>query len=166
MKSLPESVKTILFVLSSKSVEFDREALRFQARLRYPEAAVFFTSVSGLAVGNVAPSKVDLTVDFTPAGARQSWFFPLKIRRQSVACVGRAASSWSCGSRQRRFLYDRVLDERDPKFPSAKDFHGREREIQRQLLKLAGITTQEQGELLPDEATTIARTLPPLAKGL
>lgn len=153
-----KEIRTVLIVLSSKSVEFDTESLRYQVRLAYPEAAVFFTTVSGLSLGVRAPSRVDLTIDFTQPGARQSLFFASAIRGRSRHCVGRKS-----GLFYRQWRYDRVFDEKNaPGLPS--EYHSREREVQRRVLQLCGIFVEHQGQLGEDLGKTIARTLPPLAR--
>jgi hypothetical protein len=151
-------IRTVLIVLSSKAMEFDSEALRYQVRLAYPEAAVFFTTVSGVSLGVAAPSRVDLTIDFTPPGARQSLFFANHVRSRSRFCVGRNA-----GLFYRKWRYDRIFDESSASDLS-KEYHAHEREVQRRVLQLCGIFLEHQGSLGEDLGKTIARTLPPLAR--
>jgi hypothetical protein len=153
-----KEVRTVLIVLSSKSMEFDSESLRYQVRLAYPEAAVFFTTVSGLSLGVEAPSRVDLTIDFTQPGARQSLLFASSVRGRSRYCVGRQA-----GWFYRKWRYDRILNEKNA--PGlAQEYHTREREVQRRVLQLCGVFVEHQGQLGDDLGKTIARTLPPLAR--
>ncbi len=142
-------VKTILVVLSSRSQTIDNESLRHHITLAYPEAAVFYTSVSGIPVGVDSPQAVDLVIDFTPPGARQHWGFARKMRKASRYCVGRDA-----GLFYRRNFYDRVY--KDLRTDSIKDFHERERTAQRQVLELAGVAITKQSGVGPDLGKTIA----------
>ncbi len=150
------NVKSVLVVISSKAMLFDPSALRNLISHEYPGAVVFFVSASGKPMGVKGPGHVDLIIDFTEPGARQSLFFARKLRSRGTYVVGRN-SGWFV----RRKKYDRVYDEvSDRTLPS--DYMERERVAQRKVLELAGIPVVKQGGVTPDRSKEIALTLPPM----
>ena len=152
--SIFPSVKSVLVVLSSRAMLFDQSGLRNLISYAYPGAAVFFISTSGDPVGVEGPRKVDLLVDFTEPGARQSFLFAFKMRGLASHTVGRKGSYF-------RKRYDRIFDEKaDAGLP--RDYLERERVIQRKLLELAGISVVKQGGVTLDSSKDIASQLPPL----
>lgn len=152
--SIFSNVKSVLVVLSSRAMLFDQSGLRNLIGHAYPGAAVFFISTSGDPVGVEGPRKVDLALDFTEPGARQSFFFAAKMRGRASHVVGRTGSFF-------RKRYDRVFDEKaDSSLP--RDYLERERAIQRHLLELAGISVVKQGGVTLDSSKDIASQLPPL----
>ncbi len=150
-------VRTVLIVMSSRGQAFDRDAVRHQVLMAYPEVAVFFKNTSGKALGAEAPEQIDLLIDFTGPGQRQGLFYAVKLRRRVRVAIGRNAGLF------RKQLYDRVFDEKAniAKLPS--DLLERERFVQREVLRLAGIVSVQQGEILRDHSYSIALSLPPLA---
>jgi hypothetical protein len=153
-------VRTVLVVLSAKGMVFDRESLRQKILLTYPEAAVFFRTTLGRAVGVESPRSVDLLIDFTGPGQRQALFHERALRRVARFAVGR-----DCGFFRKK-LYDRVLDER--RGPEAsmlpKDILARERLVQRLVLASVGVPLAQTGDALPDRGKTIALELPPMSR--
>jgi len=149
-----EGVKSVLVVLSSRAMTFDQAALRNHIHHAYPGAAVFFVSVSGDPVGMKAPSRVDLVVDFSEPGARQSLWFAHRMRSQGRHVVGRKT-----GLFYRQARYDRVYDGRaDTLAPG--DFIESERHAQKKVLELAGIPVSRQGGLTRDLGKEIGASLP------
>ena len=149
------NVKSVLVVLSSRALAFDPSGLRSLIAHAYPGAAVFFISTSGDSVGVEGPSRVDLVIDFTEPGARQSVFFAIKLRSRGQYVVGR-----NSGRFYRRKKYDRVYDETgDANLP--QDYLDRERAVQKKVLELAGISVVRQGGVTPDLSKEIASELPP-----
>ena len=154
--SLFPNVKSVLLVLSSKSMAFDLSALRSFITHSYPGAAVFFISTSGDPVGVSGPSQVDLIIDFTGLNARQGLFFASKMRRRGKHVTGRVT-----GGIFGRKSYDRLYDEaNDTSLPG--DYMERERVIQRKVLELAGVEIVRQGGVTIDRSKDIALTLPPM----
>ena len=151
-----ENVHSVLVVLGSKSQAFDQSALRNLITHAYPGAAVFFISTSGDAVGTEGPHRVDLVIDFTQAGARQSKFFAFSMKKRATYTVGRNAG-WFF----RRKYFDRVYDDAsDREMP--KDYLEQERWAQRKVLELAGVPVVMQGGVTPDRGKEIALDLPPM----
>ncbi len=145
-----KDVKSVLVVLSSGAQAFDQPALRKLITLTYPGAAVFFVTTSGGAMGVAGPNRVDLVIDFTKPGARQSMFFARGMRNRGAQTVGRNA-----GWFYRRKHYDRVFDESsDPARPA--DFNDSEVWAQRKVLELAGVAIVHQGGVMPDRSKEIA----------
>src|SRR5690242_16341766 len=72
-------VKFVLIVLSAKGMVFDREALRQQVILAYPDAVVFFQTTVGKSIGPNPPDQIDLLIDFTGPGQRQGLFYAKKM---------------------------------------------------------------------------------------
>ena len=91
--SLFPAVKSVLVVFSSRAQAFDASALRSLITHAYPSAAVFFISTTGDSVGVEGPNHVDLVIDFTPRGARQSLCFARSLRKRAKFAVGRD-SGW------------------------------------------------------------------------
>ena len=151
-----EGVKSVLVVLSSRSMAFDQAALRNHIHHAYPGAAVFFVSVSGDAVGVKAPSRVDLVIDFTEPKARQSLWFAPRMRGQGRFVVGRVKGLFFRKSR-----HDRVYDQKaDGSVP--QDYLESERWAQKKVLELAGVPVSRQGGVTLDLSKEIASSLPPL----
>jgi hypothetical protein len=151
-----EGVRSVLIVLSSKAMVMDLDGLRHKIVLAYPEAAVFFITTSGQAMGIPAPKHVDLLVDFTGPGARQGWFYARHLRSRARFAVGRNAGLF------RKRIYDRIFDEKAPGFTPARDTHERERIALKQVFHLAGVATMPTGEATQDLSKKIALDLPPL----
>jgi hypothetical protein len=153
--SLFPNVKSVLVVLSSRSMAFDLSALRNFITHAYPGSAVFFISTSGDRVGVSGPSQVDLVIDLTEPGARQGFFFASSMRRRGKFAVGRVGGFFG------RKRYDRLYDEsKDTTLPT--DYMEHERFIQRKVLELAGISIVKQGGVTVDLGKDIALTLPPM----
>ena len=151
-----QGVRTVLVVLSSKAMVMDLDGLRHKVAIAYPEAAVFFITTSGQAMGIPAPKHVDLLVDFTGPGMRQGWFYARKLRSRAKFAVGRNAGLFRKGS------YDRIFDEKAPGFTPARDMHERERMALKKVLHLAGVASLPMGEATQDLSKKIALDLPPL----
>lgn len=149
-------VKFVLVVLSSRGMVFDREALRYQILLAYPDAIIFFQAASGKPVGTHAPDQVDLLIDFTGPGQREGWFQARKLRRRARVIVGRNAGLF------RKRIYDRVFDERAPSVRSQvpQEMLQRERVVQKKVLALAGVGFVQAGETPTDRSKSIALELP------
>lgn len=152
-KRIPD-VKFIVLVPSARGMVFDFEALRQKILLSYPDAALFFQNTMGNAIGLEPPQKVDLLIDFTGPGQRQSWLHARKLRRMARVAVGRNAGLF------RKRIYDRVFDEilNDAEVP--KEMLQRERFVQKKVLNLAGIPVFQTNETPPDLGKTIALELP------
>jgi hypothetical protein len=149
-------VKTVLVVISSRAMAFDQAGLRNLITHAYPGAVVFFISVSGDPVGVAAPSKVDLVIDFTEPGARQSKFFACGMRGAGKFVVGRK-TGWF----YRKSKYDRVYDaSSDENCP--RDYLEAEAWAQKRVLELAGIQVVRHGGVTRDLSKEIASTLPPM----
>lgn len=151
-------VRTALVVLSSKWMPFDTEALRQKIHLAYPESTVFFLTTLGKPVGAQAPKQVDLLIDFTGPGQRQGWFYARSLRRKARVAVGRNAGLF------RSRIYDRVVDEKAKRAELPSDSYLREKQVQKLVLELSGVSTAPLGETPPDRSKSIALELPPLAK--
>jgi hypothetical protein len=142
-------VKSVLVVLSSRSMAFDQGGLRNLITHAYPGAAVFFVSTSGDPVGVAGPKQVDLVVDLTPPGARQNPFLPLSFRGRGRFVVGRR-SGWF----YRRSRYDRIYDESaDASIP--RDYLEAEAHAQRRVLELSGVALVRHGGTTPDRSKDI-----------
>ena len=156
-KNRLENVRTILVVLSGRTIAFDDAALRQKILMTYPQAKVYFMSTEAYPLGEKLPNaaKVDLLIDFTGPGHRHKWLWARKLRALSKVCVGRPAGFF------REFIYDRLFDDaKHPEMP--RDVNEREREAQRQVLALAGVPVSHQGNLKRDQSHTIAAKLPAL----
>jgi len=127
-------VRSILVVLSSRGLAFDREALREKIAASYPGAAIYFTTPLNIPLGPAAPSRVDLLIDFTGQGERQSSFLlPRKFRAQARMAIGRNAGIL------RSYIYDRTYDEKKRPDLFTDNVLARERIVQREVLALAGV---------------------------
>lgn len=151
-------VKTVLVVLSSMGMVYDVEALRQKIRQTYSDATVYVLTTKGVPLGEKPPKHVDLLLDFTGPGERQSLFYAKKIRRMARVAVGRKAGLF------RARIYDRVFD---PSIYFAGRTHlgdilERERMIQRAVLEMAGVTLFRYGDATADVGKSIALKLPAL----
>lgn len=156
-RRLPD-VKFILLVLSARGMVFDLEALRQKILLSYPDAAVFFQNTMGKPIGLEPPRKVDLLIDFTGPGQRQSWLHARVLRRMARVVVGRNAGLF------RKRIYDRVFDEVLNNSEIPQEMLQRERFVQKKVLNLAGIAVFQTGETPPDQGKTIALELPGMSR--
>jgi hypothetical protein len=154
------NVSRVLVVLSSHGMVYDIESLRQKVVLTYPDAAVFFKTTSGKAIGRECPQQVELLVDLTGPRQRQGWFYAKKLRRMARFAVGRNAGLF------RKGIYDRIFDEKDRAAGATlpKDMLQRERFVQRRVLELAGVALAQQGDALPDLGGAIAMELPAMAR--
>jgi hypothetical protein len=155
-----ENVKTVLVVLSGRAVAFDDASLRQKIRLTYPDAKVYFMTTEAHSMGEKIPAgaKIDLVIDFTGPGHRHKWLWARKLRARARVCVGRPAGLF------REHIYDRLSTELDRK-DLPKDVLERERQIQREVLALAGVPVSHKGNSVADQGRTIASRLPPLRGG-
>ncbi len=154
------NVSRVLVVLSSHGMVYDIESLRQKIVLTYPDAAVFFRTTSGKAIGRECPQQVELLIDLTGPRQRQGWFYSKKLRRMARFAVGRNAGLF------RKGIYDRVFDEKDAATASRlpKDLLEKERFVQRRVLELAGVALAQQGDALPDLGGSIALELPAMTR--
>ena len=148
-----QGIKNVLVVFSSRSQAFDEAALVNFIQHAYPGAKVFFESTSGHEIGKTVPSKVDLLIDFTQPGARQSFLFPFKMRKKCRFAIGRKAGIYF-----RTNLYDRIYDEKNDS-SKPKDYLEGESWAQRKVLELAGVSVIRQGGVTPDRSKDIALEL-------
>jgi hypothetical protein len=148
-----QGIKNVLVVFSSRSQAFDEPALENFVSHAYPGAKVFFKSTSGQVIGKKPPAKVDLLIDFTQPGARQSLFFPFKMRRKVRFAIGRKAGIYF-----RTSLYDRIYDEKNDS-SKPKDYLLGESWAQKKVLELAGVPVIRQGGVKPDRSKDIALEL-------
>lgn len=148
-----KNIRSVLVVLSSKSMAYDMPGLRNLITHAYPNAAVFFISTSGDSMGATAPDKIDLVIDFTPPRARQSFFFARKMKSRSKYTVGRN-SGWFV----RKKTFSRVLDESTAEFRThaPKDYLDSETYVQKKVLELAGVPSVKQGGAVQDRGKEIA----------
>ena len=151
-------VRTVLVVLSAAAMVSDTDALRHKVLSAYPDAAVFFATTQGKPLGAPAPQTVDLMIDMTGPGQRQGIFFAKKLRRMARVAIGRNAGLF------RKRIYDRVCDEKQKQAQLPRETLAREREVQRQVLALAGVASVPSADAGPDRGQTIALELPPMAK--
>ncbi len=152
------NIRTVLVMLSSTGMVFDIESLRQKVILAYPQAAVFFRTTQGKAMGSESPDKVDLLIDFTGPRERQGLFYARTLRKIARVAVGRNAGFF------RKSSYDHVFDERAPGVKLPSDKLERERVVQREVLSLAGIAFVQAGDSAPDRSKITPLELPPLAK--
>lgn len=148
-----DQVRTVLIVLSSKAMSFDLYSLKNFVTQVYQDAVVFFVSTTGDAVGVEAPSQVDLVIDLTPPAARQGLGFARAMKSRSRYQVGRD-SGWF----YRKKYYTRIYDEfsvQEESLPT--DLLVRERVIQKQVLKYAGLELRTHGGVRPDMSHEIGR---------
>lgn len=151
-------VRTVLVVLSSAGLVFDVEALRQKVLLSYPDAAVFFLTTLGKPIGLPAPGHLDLLIDFTGPRQRQGLFFAKKLRRAARVTVGRNAGLF------RKKIYDRIYDEKAKAATLSPEVLDRERQVQKEVLALAGVAFVPAGDALPDRGKLTPMDLPPYAK--
>jgi len=151
-------VRTVLIVLSSAGMVFDVESLRQKILLSYSDAAVFFLTTDGQPIGSVAPAHVDLLIDFTGPGQRQGVLFAKKLRRMARVTVGRNAGFF------RKRIYDRVFDEKAKAKSLAPEVLTRERQVQKEVLALAGVAFVPAGDTPPDRGKITPMDLPPFLK--
>ncbi len=151
-------VKFVLVILSARGMAFDLEALRQKITLAYPEAAVFFQTTEGKSVGLETPSHVDLVVDFTGPGQRQSLCYAKKLRKMGKFVVGRNAGFF------RKRIYDRIFDEKIEAAEVPREMLQRERFVQKKVMNLAGVAFVQTSETPPDRGKTIALELPGMLK--
>lgn len=151
-------VRTVLVVLSAAGMAYDVEGFRQKIVAAYPDAAVFFVTTRLKALGTPMPSSVDLLLDLTGPRQRQHILAAKRLRRLARLTIGRNAGLF------RRRIYDRVFDEK-----SATHAHlatlgtlAREREVQKQVLALAGIALAPHAVSAADRGQSIALELPPL----
>lgn len=150
-------VRTVLVVLSAKAMSFDIEALRQKILLSYPDGMVSYMTPLGKPLGPPVPQRVDLLIDFVGPRERQRLFLAKKLRSMARVAVGRNSGVF------RKRIYDRIYDEKTVSgLPS--DLIERERFIQRELLRMAGVAVVPYGDTLPDRGKSIARELPPMQK--
>jgi hypothetical protein len=147
-------VKFILIVLSSRGMVYDLESLRQKVLLPYPDSTVFFQTTQGQPIGPAAPKKVDLLIDFTGPGQRQSLLSAFFLRKKSRFAVGRNAG-WF-----RRGRYDRIYDEMGETGNLPEEILKKERFVQKKLLNLAGVAFVQAGDTPSDLGKTIALELP------
>ena len=147
-------VKFVLFVLSSGGLAYDREGLRQRALFSYPDSVVFFHTTLGKPIGPSAPEQLDLVVDLTGPGQRQSFFYPRKLRKMARVIVGRNAGFF------RRRIYDRIFDEKKDEASLPLESLHREKWIQKKVLHLAGISLVETGDTPPDRGKSLPLELP------
>lgn len=144
-KNKIENVRTVLVILSGRSVVYDDASLRQKIQLTYPEAEVYFMTTKAYPFGKKLPAgaKIDLLIDFTGPGHRHKWFWARTLRSRSRVCVGRTAGFF------REFIYDRIFKEADRKdLPG--DLINRERLVQKEVLALAGVPLSPKGNLGAD----------------
>ena len=149
-KNRVENVRTVLVILSARSIVFDDASLRQKIQLTYPEAKVYFMTTEAHPLGEkmLSSAKIDLLIDFTGPGHRHKWFWARSLRGKSRVCVGRTAGFF------REFIYDRVFKEADLDLPG--DVIERERFVQREVLALAGVPLSPKGNMGKDQGKTIA----------
>jgi hypothetical protein len=151
-------VRTVLIVLSSAGMVFDVESLRQKVLLSYPDAAVFFLTTQGKSIGTPPPAHIDLLVDFTGPGQRQGLLMARKLRRMSRVAAGRNAGFF------RKKIYDRVYDEKAKASELDSEVLVRERQVQKEVLAMAGIAFVPAGDTAPDRGKLTPMESPPYSK--
>jgi hypothetical protein len=151
-------VRTVLVVLSARGMVFDSHALRQKILHTYKDAAVFFQTTDGQAAGAAAPKQVDLLIDFTGPGSRQGLFAARKYRAASRVAVGRNSGLF------RKKIYDRVFDEKEKARSLAKDVLERERQVQKEVLAMAGVPLSQTADAMADQSDSIALGLPSMKR--
>ena len=136
------NVKTVLVLFSTRAMAYDRASLEHNIKLTYPESKVYFMTTFGFPVGERAPEAIDLLIDFTGPRQKHKRLLARKLRSRARVAVGRHAGFF------RAFIYDHVFDESKEHLP--EELLVRERLVQRNVLRLAGIPLSSKGELLPD----------------
>jgi hypothetical protein len=112
----------------------------------------------GKPLGPVAPNKVDLLIDFTGPGQRQWIFRARKLKRMARVSVGRNAGLF------RKSIYTKVFDEKAMPVDQPLDVLSRERKVQREVLRLAGIAFVQAGDTPPDRGKLTPLELPPMQR--
>ncbi len=155
-----DHVRTVLVVLSGRSIIFDDASLRQKILLSYPEAKIYFMTSEAYSFGEKLPksAKIDLLIDFTGPGDRRKWFWARRLRSRARVCVGRPAGFF------REHIYDRLTTE-GKRTDLPRDVLERERICQREVLELAGIPVSTKGNMGHDQGSSIASRLPPLRDG-
>jgi len=148
-----QGIKNVLVVFSSRAQAFDEASLMSLIQHAYPGAKVSFVSTSGQVIGKKSSSRVDLVIDFTQPGARQSLLFAFKMRKKARFAIGRKAGIYF-----RSKLYDRVYDDKNDS-TKPKDYLDGECWAQRKVLELAGVPVIRQGGVTPDRSKDIALEL-------
>ena len=156
--SVVPGVRIVLVVLSAAGMVFDVESLRQKILLAYPEASVFFQTVLGKTLGPQTREQVDLLIDFTGPTDRQAIFRARKLRSLARVSVGRNAGFF------RKKIYTRVYDDKALAGLLPKEKLERERKVQREVLRLAGIAFVQAGDTPPDRGKITPLELPPLMK--
>jgi len=156
--NLVPGVRKVLVVISSKGMVFDLESMRQKISLAYPEAAIFFQTGLGKCMGPMAPNKVDLLIDFTGPGQRQWILRARTLRRLARVAVGRNAGLF------RKKIYDKVFDEKNMETEQPLDVLRRERKVQREVFRLAGVAFVQAGDALPDRGKITPLELPPMQR--
>ncbi len=154
-------VRTVLVVLSASGMAYDMDGFRGRIHSAYPEAAVFFMTTKGRALGASAQGHVDLLIDLTGPRQRQGLFFARGLRSKARFTIGRNAGLF------RKRIYDRIFDEKAPEHQArlaAQSPLAREHSVQREVLALAGVASAPHSESAPDRGKSIALDLPPLAR--
>jgi hypothetical protein len=151
-------VKTVLVVLSSKGMVYDLDAFRHQILQAYPDGVVFFRNTTGKPLGPTSPDRVDLVLDFTGPGQRQGLCYAMRLRKNSRMIVGRNAGFF------RKRLYDRIFDEKTNLDRIPAEMLDRERFVQKEVMRLAGIAFAPTGETPQDLGKTVPLDLPPMQK--
>lgn len=151
-KNKLDGVKTILVILSGRSMVFDTWSLKQKITLTYPDSKIYIMTSGGYPIGEKAPNKLDLVIDFTGPRHGHKWFLARKLRAQAKYCIGRPA--WFF----REWIYDRVVPEFQMDLP--KDVIERERLVQKEVLELAGVPLSQKGNTMGDLGKTIAKDLP------
>ncbi len=151
-------VKTVLVVLSARGMVFDTDSLKQKILHAYPDCVVFFRNTLGKSIGFASPDHVDLIIDFTGPGQRQSIFYARKLRKSARVIVGRHAGFF------RKKIYDRVFDERASTNKIPTELLAHERYVQKEVMKLAGIALSPSGDTPPDLGKIIPLDLPPMQK--
>lgn len=144
-------VKSILVVLSGRSMAFDFDSMRLYISLAYPGSDISFASTSGKAMFGEKIGSVDLLLDLSGPGTMQSFLFPLGMKRKSKHQVGRAFGLL------RARLYERLVSESDPAIP--KDLMEREFFQQKKVFELAGVSFLPKSASARDASHTIAQEL-------
>lgn len=150
-------VQSVLYVLSAKGMVYDVHSLKQKTQHSYPGAKVYFVTQLGLPVGEVAPKKLDLIVDFTGPRTRQGLFIARKWRRLGRVVLGRNSGFFRAGR------YDKIFDEKSSASVPSEQMD-RERFVQRMLLEMAGVAMIQAGDSSPDRGKLTPLTLPPLQR--
>ena len=151
-------VRTVLVVLSSRGMAFDRDSIRQKIILTYPEAVIFFKNTRGDDLGAKAPSQVDLLIDLTGPRQKQCLFYARKLRKTARVATGRNVGFF------RKNIYDKVFDEKAHMKELPLDLLERERMVQKQVLALAGVALAQTGNATADLSKKIALDLPPMGR--